>query len=78
MDAVALHKQGQAIVAQPRIRHTVVAYQRIRGDQYLSCITGIGETLWIARHSGVKHHLASRIGIVAKRPATELTAIVKN
>ena len=78
MDAVALHEQRQAIVAQTSVRYAVVAYQGIGGDQYLSCITGIGETLRIARHSGVEHHLASRIGLIAERPAAELTAIIKN
>ena len=66
MDAVALHQQGQAIVTQTSIRYAVVAYQRIGGDQYLSCVTGIGEALRIARHGSVEHHLTDGISIVAE------------
>ena len=77
MNPITLHKQGQTVFGQTRIGHTIVAYQRESGYQDLSRITGIGQTLRIARHSGVEHHLASRIGIITERPATELTAIVK-
>ena len=78
MNALALHKQWQAIVAHTRIWHTVVAYQRKGRHEYLSRITGVGQTLGVARHGRVEHHLASGIALIAERVANKLAPIVEN
>ena len=77
MNLFTLHKQGQTVAADARIRYTVVAYQWIGGYQYLTRIAGVCQTFWIARHRRVEHHLTCCVGHVAKRPATELGAILK-
>ena len=77
MDAVTLHKQGQAIAAHAHIRYTIVAYQRKCRYQYLSSITGVCQTLRIAHHSRVEYHLTYRLSLIAERVAVEHRAIAE-
>ena len=77
MNTLAFHKQRQPVFAHTRIWHTVVAYQRKGGHEYLSRITGVGQTLGITRHGRVENHLANGIGLIAKRVAYKLAPIVE-
>ena len=77
VDAVALHKKGQTITAQTRVRHTVVADQRKSRHQNLTRIAGVGQALRIARHGRVEHHLSRRVAFVAERASNELCSVVE-
>ena len=78
VNAFALHQLWQSILRSLSRGHTIITYQRVGHYQHLPGITGVSQTLWIASHSCIKHHLARYVLLCAKSPATELRTIIED
>ena len=78
MNTVALHEQGQSIAADTCVGYTVITNQWIGAHQYLSCVAGVGQTLWITCHGGVENYLTNSFSFVAERMSVKLRSVAEN
>ena len=78
INAVGLHIRRQTIRFKRKLRHAVVAYQRISQRHQLARITGVGQRLRITHHRGIEDHLTAHRHIGAEAVALERHAVAKS
>ena len=77
IDAVALHKGGEAVGLHAEGGHAVVAYEGIGQRHELSRIRGVGKAFGITRHCRVENDFAGHGSFIAKALAVKLGSIVQ-